>query len=57
METKCAECDAGISVPPDAISGEIVSCRDCGTEYEVAEVNGGTAMLKPAEQVEEDWGE
>lgn len=57
METKCAECDAGIPVPTDAIPGEIVSCRDCGAEYEVAEVNGSGAMLKPAEQVEEDWGE
>jgi alpha-aminoadipate carrier protein LysW len=57
MDTKCAECDAGISVPNDAIAGEIVSCKDCGAEYEVAEINGGAAMLKPAEQVEEDWGE
>ena len=57
METKCAECDAGIAVPADAIAGEIVACKDCGTEYEVAEVNGSGAMLKPAEHVEEDWGE
>lgn len=57
MDMKCAECDAGISVPNDAITGEIVSCKDCGSEYEVAEIKGGTAMLKPAEQVEEDWGE
>ena len=51
------ECDAAIGVPTDAIPGEIVSCKDCGVEYEVVEVNGGGAMLKPAEQVEEDWGE
>ena len=57
METKCKECDAAISVPTDAIVGEIVSCKDCGAEYEVAEINGAAAMLKPAEQVEEDWGE
>ena len=57
METKCVECDAGISVPTDAIQGEIVSCKECGAEYEVAQVSGGSAMLKPAEQVEEDWGE
>lgn len=57
MESKCSECDGSIPVPEDAISGEIVSCRDCGTEYEVAEVRDGSVMLKPAEQVEEDWGE
>lgn len=57
MDTKCAECDAVLSVPNDAIAGEIVSCKDCGAEYEVVEIKGGAAMLKPAEQVEEDWGE
>jgi alpha-aminoadipate/glutamate carrier protein LysW len=57
METKCAECDAGIAIPADAMVGEIVSCKDCGSEYEVADVKGSTAMLKPAAGVEEDWGE
>ncbi len=57
MNTKCAECDAAIAVPDDAIVGEIVSCKECGTEYEVAEVKDGTAVLKSAETVEEDWGE
>lgn len=57
MNTNCVECDAGIMIPSDAIVGEIVSCKDCGTEYEVAQIGNGTATLKPAEQVEEDWGE
>lgn len=57
MDTKCVECDASIRVPNDAIVGEIVSCKDCGVEYEVAEIRGGVALLKPAEAVEEDWGE
>lgn len=57
MNANCTECDAGITVPGDAIVGEIVSCKDCGTEYEVAEISGGSAILKPADQVEEDWGE
>jgi len=57
METRCTECDAVISIPSDAIVGEIVSCKDCGAEYEVAEIKGGTAVIKPADQVEEDWGE
>ncbi|MDV3293328.1 MAG: lysine biosynthesis protein LysW [Nitrososphaerales archaeon] len=57
MDTKCAECDAVIAIPNDAIVGEIVSCKDCRAEFEVAEIKGGEAMLKPADQVEEDWGE
>jgi alpha-aminoadipate/glutamate carrier protein LysW len=57
METRCTECDAVIAVPSDAIVGEIVSCKDCGAEYEVAELKGGAAVIKPADQVEEDWGE
>jgi len=57
VNTNCAECDAQIAVPTDAILGEIISCKDCGSEYEVAEIGGGTVTLKPAEQVEEDWGE
>ena len=57
METNCTECDAKISVPDDAIVGEIVSCKECGAEFEVSEVKNGTAVLKQAEDVEEDWGE
>jgi len=57
LNTNCAECDGGISIPSDAILGEIVSCKDCGSEYEVAELNEGMAKLKPAEAAEEDWGE
>ena len=57
MNVDCAECGAGIAVPKDAIVGEIVSCRDCSSEYEVAEISGGSVMLKPAEEAGEDWGE
>lgn len=57
MNTDCAECGAGIAVPEDAIVGEIVSCKDCSSEYEVAEISDGRVLLKPAEQVGEDWGE
>ncbi len=48
-----------IAVPDDALPGEIVSCPDCGTEYEVVSVDpkAGRAELKPAEEVKEDWGE
>jgi alpha-aminoadipate carrier protein LysW len=57
LNTSCQECGAELAVPNDAIVGEIVSCKDCSTEYEVAEISNGNALLKPAEQVGEDWGE
>ena len=57
MNTSCAECGAELAVPNDAIVGEIVSCKDCSSEYAVAEISGGNVLLKPAEQVGEDWGE
>ena len=57
MNAECKECGAAISVPDDAIVGEIVSCKDCSSEYEVAEVSNGGVLLKAAEAVGEDWGE
>ena len=57
MNTSCNECGAQIAIPNDVIVGEIVSCKDCSSEYEVAEINNGTVLLKPSEQVGEDWGE
>ena len=57
MNTSCKECGAALEVPNDAIVGEIVSCKDCSSEYEVAEISSGNVLLKPAEQVGEDWGE
>lgn len=57
MIAKCEECDADITVPDDAIVGEIVQCKECSSEYEVASVDQGKVTLKPAEVAEEDWGE
>jgi alpha-aminoadipate/glutamate carrier protein LysW len=57
LNASCKECGAGIAVPEDAIVGEIVSCKDCSSEYEVAEISNASVLLKPAEQVGEDWGE
>lgn len=57
MNTSCTECGATLAVPNDAIAGELVSCKDCSQEYEVAEISNGNVLLKPAEQVGEDWGE
>lgn len=54
---KCPECDADLRLPDDAISGEIVSCPDCGMDFEVGFTNNGDLELKPAEIEGEDWGE
>ena len=57
MNVECTECGAAIAVPDDVIVGEIVSCKDCASEYEVAQVSSGGVILKAAEKVGEDWGE
>jgi alpha-aminoadipate/glutamate carrier protein LysW len=44
-------------VPNDAIDGEIVTCNDCGTSFELDISDSGTQNIKPAESVGEDWGE
>ncbi|MEM2248152.1 MAG: lysine biosynthesis protein LysW [Candidatus Bathyarchaeia archaeon] len=46
-----------MSIPEDAISGEIVSCPDCGLDLEVRFDEKGLVSLKPAEIEGEDWGE
>jgi alpha-aminoadipate carrier protein LysW len=53
----CVECDATIKVPDDADVGEIVSCPECGADFEIAKKSGQTIELKVAEKVGEDWGE
>lgn len=57
MEAKCLECDANIRIMDDAVVGEIVTCPDCGADYEVAALDNGTVTIKLAESVKEDWGE
>lgn len=37
--------------------GEILSCPDCGSDYEVVEVQSNGVMFKAAEAIKEDWGE
>ncbi len=53
----CPECDATIKIPDDASVGEIISCPDCGADFEIASKNGSVCELKHAEKVGEDWGE
>jgi alpha-aminoadipate carrier protein LysW len=54
---ECQECGADIAVPEDAVAGEIITCPDCGGEYEIASKTGDNVELKPAETVGEDWGQ
>ena len=51
----CPECDAKLNIPNDADVGEIVSCADCGADYEIARKDGSDVELKQAETVGEDW--
>lgn len=54
----CIECDAELAIPSDAIQGEIVTCRDCDTAYELVREPSGTLFtLRTAELEAEDWGE
>ena len=51
----CPECEATLTIPTDAVEGEIVPCPDCGAELEVVSVAPVTLALAP--EVQEDWGE
>jgi alpha-aminoadipate carrier protein LysW len=53
---KCVDCDAEITVPDDAVNGEIVSCPDCGLDFEVVLASQGRS-IKPVAIEKEDWGE
>lgn len=57
VSIKCPECDAEVRIPDDAIEGEIVTCPDCGSDFEIRSVGDGKAELKTAEKIGEDWGE
>ena len=52
----CPECDAGISIPDDAVEGEIVTCPDWGASFELSKASDGFE-LKPAQTVGEYWGQ
>tara|TARA_B100001971_G_scaffold140315_1_gene129643 strand:+ start:1065 stop:1199 length:135 start_codon:yes stop_codon:yes gene_type:complete len=44
-------------VPDDVVVGEIITCPDCGSDFEVFKLHKNEAEIKPAETVGEDWGE
>jgi alpha-aminoadipate carrier protein LysW len=44
----CAECDTKLDIDEDEIDeGEVVSCPECGTDFEIVTVN--PIELKPVE--------
>lgn len=51
----CPSCEQAVSVPTDAIEGEIIACAACEAELEVLEVEPLELALAP--EVAEDWGE
>lgn len=52
---ECPECGAEVTLPEDAMQGEILSCPDCGIELEVLSLD--PPKVGPAPEEEEDWGE
>jgi len=54
---KCSECDGNIKIPDDALDGEIVSCPDCGEEYEISFNEEKEIELNRIVAEREDWGE
>ncbi len=57
MKIECNDCGAEINLPEDAIVGEIVTCPDCGGDFEIVSKSAEKVELKPAETVGEDWGQ
>lgn len=57
MKKECQDCGVIINVPDDALVGEIVTCPDCGADFEITSKTRNMVDLKPAESVGEDWGQ
>ncbi|UCH02403.1 MAG: lysine biosynthesis protein LysW [Candidatus Bathyarchaeota archaeon] len=55
-ENTCIDCEAEIEIPEDALEGEIVSCPDCGADFEIEKTEDGL-KLKILALEAEDWGE
>ena len=57
MDMECKMCGGIVAIPNDVIKGEILSCPDCGLDFEVGSDEKGSLILVPAEKIKEDWGE
>jgi alpha-aminoadipate carrier protein LysW len=56
-KAKCELCDADIPIPDDAVVGEVISCPECSSEFEITKITEKEIQLREAEKIEEDWGE
>jgi len=57
MNIECKDCGALITVTQDSMVGEIITCPDCGADFEITLKKGELIEIKPAESVGEDWGQ
>lgn len=57
MKVECKDCGAEIGVAQDVMVGEIITCPDCGADFEIVVKDGESVEIKPAESVGEDWGQ
>ena len=55
LTAACPVCEAELSLPTDAVVGEVVPCYDCGAELDVETLE--PLALIEAPEVAEDWGE
>ena len=51
----CPVCDADVALAADALDHELIDCRECATELEIASLQ--PPLLREAPVEEEDWGE
>jgi len=57
MNVECKDCGAEIDAAQDVMVGEIITCPDCGADFEIVLKKGESIEIKPAETVGEDWGQ
>jgi alpha-aminoadipate carrier protein LysW len=57
MNVECKDCGAQIIVTQDSMVGEIITCPDCGADFEITLKTGESIEIKLAESVGEDWGQ
>jgi alpha-aminoadipate/glutamate carrier protein LysW len=57
MKKDCKDCGAELTIPQDSMVGEIITCPDCGTDFEIVSKNQDNVEMKEPESVGEDWGQ
>ena len=53
--SNCPTCEKPVSIPSDAVEGEILACEGCSAELEVLGVDPPELAIAP--ELAEDWGE